>query len=365
MHALFLLLIGTAQMGTSTATSSGNSVPTAGGVMHKATDRSGACAMAALWTETLARRMGMRYIGEYENMSSPGTLYDSKTHLKGGAERALLEMLGLPPSIQTLPENVVHVGYWKDFLQQAPQKHREDPSANFLISGAVAFDVPDRAIPLELRKEWRRRASFPEPTLWSADAKLRIAVHVRRGDLLFQPHTMRDRLLPNQYYLKLLELIREEEPAAEAIVFGDKTGIGLRTGKWASKITGYRAKDWKGLERTQFRVDGALEEAWAHMIKADVLIMSKSSFSYVPALLSAGVVVFAPGPRIIGYGKPLKHWVQTDAPEEWPGDQTKEELEATVSEALGPAVVATLRKKIRKKVASLEKKRQARDTAEL
>lgn len=320
--------------------------------------------MAALWTEALARRVGMRYIGEYENLSDSSSLFDPQTHVKGGADRTLLKMLGLPPTVQRLPENTMSLGYYVDFLQQAPGKHREDPGTNFLIGGSVAFDRPERAFPKELRREWRRRTSFPKPGLWPADAKLRIAVHVRRGDLLFQPDTMRDRLLPNQYYLRLLEIIREEEPEAETVIFGDKTGIGARVGKWGSAAVGYKEKDWNGLKRTQVRVDGPIEEAWAHMINADVLIMSKSSFSYVPALLAKGVVVFAAGPRIIGYGAPLDHWVRTDAPTEWQ-QETKAALKASVAKAIGPAVEATLREKVRKRIAFRKRKREFRQKSEL
>ena len=42
------------------------------------------------------------------------------------------------------------------------------------------------------------------------------------------------------------------------------------------------------------RLNTDLLEAWSEMITADVLIMSKSSFSFVPALLSQGSVVYYP-----------------------------------------------------------------------
>lgn len=353
-----LALMGCAVAGD--ASSSGTSA--SGGVMHKASDRSGACAMAAFWTEALARKVGMPYLGEFENMSSPSTLFETRTHLKGGADRELLKKLGMPPSIQKLPEGTVTVGYWKDFVEQRP---KYGPNAKFLIEGAVAFGRPDDAMPQELRKEWRRRASLPRPTLWPADSKLRVAVHVRRGDLLFQREFMLDRLLPNQYFLRLLEIVREEEPEADIVIFGDEAGIGARVGKWSVNAPGYRKNDWKGLERTQFRVDGPLDEAWGHMLKADVFIMSKSAFSYVPAMLSSGVVVYAAGPRIIGYGQPFKQWLRTDAPDKWEDDQTMDDVKASVAKAIGPAVEKEFRNKLRTRIAKLQKKRAAQATTEL
>ena len=50
-------------------------------------------------------------------------------------------------------------------------------------------------------------------------------------------------------------------------------------------------------------------ETWREMVTADVLIMSRSEFSFVPALLSWGVVVYYPM-----WHSALPHWSRLECP---------------------------------------------------
>ena len=52
------------------------------------------------------------------------------------------------------------------------------------------------------------------------------------------------------------------------------------------------------------------QDTFWHLTQADILLISKSSFSYKPALLSAGIVV---APKNFWHGYPnLRRWIIVD-----------------------------------------------------
>jgi hypothetical protein len=53
--------------------------------------------------------------------------------------------------------------------------------------------------------------------------------------------------------------------------------------------------------------------AWAHFIKADILITSKSTFSMVPAFFNRQCVIYQPH-----WNAPLPHWVSVHL---WPSQE--------------------------------------------
>ena len=153
------------------------------------------------------------------------------------------------------------------FLQTHRDILRANPEASFHILNVRdrasnldhLFDPLDNLLSASLRKELRRRARMPPPTLWKADAPLRVVVHVRHGDLLGEPKYFQYRLLPNQYYLRLLAIIREVEPDADVLVFGDNSSHVRDLGTWSSDRIGLRREEfrrhWRGGDRTA-DVDG-------------------------------------------------------------------------------------------------------------
>ena len=48
---------------------------------------------------------------------------------------------------------------------------------------------------------------------------------------------------------------------------------------------------WPSIE---FDYDSSLEDIWSHFMNADVFIMSKSSFSQVPAMMNRGKHIYSP-----------------------------------------------------------------------
>eukprot|EP00978_Attheya_sp_CCMP212_P023302 scaffold71067_cov51-Attheya_sp.AAC.3 len=123
-----------------------------------------------------------------------------------------------------------------------------------------------------------------------------IAMHVRRGDIL-DP----GRWLEQKVYATVGRRICTNHGAK------DKLNITVHVFSSGKNKDG----DWKELEaitdtcdNVQFHLDEQEFDSWAYMVVADALVLSKSSFSYIPALLSAGEVHF---PQNFWHPK-LSHW---------------------------------------------------------
>jgi hypothetical protein len=148
-------------------------------------------------------------------------------------------------------------------------------------------------------EEWlehiRNTQSPPPPIRNSPRAQL--VVHIRRGDVsLCDPETT-DRYLPNSYYQKL---IQEEQQLST----GDMEVTGYA--EWNS-TEGWKDDDFRSLIQT-LRLDASPIEAWKVMMTADVLILSWSSFSIVPAIFNRhGRIVYTPF-----WIQPLPHWYMVD-----------------------------------------------------
>jgi hypothetical protein len=124
----------------------------------------------------------------------------------------------------------------------------------------------------------------------------RAVLHIRRGDV--QPcNDPEDRYLPNAYYQQtLLEhvpsdyqiTIHSESQSLEGWDDLKKT----LTNKW-------NTIDWK--------FDSPILTAWKDMMTADIFVMSKSSFSIIPAILNRqGIIIYTPF-----WYEPLPHWQQS------------------------------------------------------
>jgi hypothetical protein len=142
----------------------------------------------------------------------------------------------------------------------------------------------------------------------SPERPWRVAVHVRRGDVR-SDNGHRQRHLPNKYYLRALAATFRavarlaqgaEHPnnssdaafssslsAAAAVsvhVFSESASDESFAPFLALGTAAHGADDKTVAVTMALHLDTPLEEVWAAFKDADVLIMSKSSFSYVPAL---------------------------------------------------------------------------------
>lgn len=128
-----------------------------------------------------------------------------------------------------------------------------------------------------------------------------IAIHIRRGDIMDNPSNpnLVMRFLANDYYEKVLEQvlqrIKSEKPA-HIWLFSQ------------GKREDYTEFD--RFDNLHWCLDMDPQDSFSHMVFADLLITSKSSFSYKPALISNGIKVC---PKDFWHSYPdTKDWILAD-----------------------------------------------------
>lgn len=125
-----------------------------------------------------------------------------------------------------------------------------------------------------------------------------IAIHVRRGDIMANPSNpnLAMRYLSNDYFEKVLKQVtntlKEDKPVH--IYFFSQ-----------GQPDDYQ--EFNQFENLHWCLDMGAQDSFLHMVYADLLITSKSSFSYKPTLLNKGIKVC---PRNFWHGYPdTKDWI--------------------------------------------------------
>lgn len=126
---------------------------------------------------------------------------------------------------------------------------------------------------------------FPYDSARAANVPLQVAVHVRRGDYdPCIPH-LRKKYLPNEYYLRVLDeylpTVCGPLASCDVTIYTD--------GNYKKELL----EDFVQFEARKYTVDynSTTAEIWRSFVNADVLVISKSSFSLVPALLNRNRVI--------------------------------------------------------------------------
>lgn len=129
---------------------------------------------------------------------------------------------------------------------------------------------------VELRdKYWRNRANYPVDVPWSGSST-NIAVHVRRGDLMnWTPEERAGRFLPNEYFIKILRGITQGVAGYEIHVFSQSDEDGVR--------------EFNELPHVFYHLNGNDFEAFHALAGADILLVSKSGFSYLAGIVNKGI----------------------------------------------------------------------------
>lgn len=132
---------------------------------------------------------------------------------------------------------------------------------------------------------------------------IHIAVHIRRGDVIKDStdSNIRMRWLDVDYYRKVLEQLFEHlrGRAVHIYVFSQGTEK-----EFASYLS---------FENVHYCLDMGAQDTFWHLTQADILVISKSSFSYKPALLSDGIII---APRKFWHGYPESNrWIIVDEEE--------------------------------------------------
>jgi hypothetical protein len=128
-----------------------------------------------------------------------------------------------------------------------------------------------------------------------------IAIHVRRGDIMADPTNpnLQMRYIANYYFEKVLDqvLLRFPSEKPTHIYF-------FSQGKPAD------FPDFQKYNNLHWCFDIDARDSFLHMVYADLLITSKSSFSYKPALLNKGIKVC---PQDFWHGYPdTENWILAD-----------------------------------------------------
>jgi len=129
---------------------------------------------------------------------------------------------------------------------------------------------------------------------------INIAIHVRRGDITIGQLNKNPNLLmrwqDNNYFVNVLQNLLETLDSSKKVkVYLFSQGV-------VEDFT-----EFKDIKNIEYCLGMNAEDSFLHMIYADVLITSKSSFSYKPALLSDGIKIC---PSNFWHGYPLKDdWI--------------------------------------------------------
>ena len=114
-----------------------------------------------------------------------------------------------------------------------------------------------------------------------------IAIHIRRGDVSLNIFT--ERFTSNEYYKKVIEFLKKEYPNLSITIFSE------------GNIEDF--EELKG-ENMFFKLNTCIKETFHSLVKAKVLVMAKSCFSYAAALLNENEIYY----QDYFFSKALSNW---------------------------------------------------------
>ena len=116
--------------------------------------------------------------------------------------------------------------------------------------------------------------------IYEKNNKISIVVHIRRGDVI--PNMNPPRYLKNSYYIDILKIL------ISYISYNYEIIILSETETYES------FEDFKIFKNITFDLDKEHFYNYKKMINADILILSNSSYSFVPSLFNKGIVIYNP-----------------------------------------------------------------------
>lgn len=120
--------------------------------------------------------------------------------------------------------------------------------------------------------------------------KKTICIHIRRGDVDCDEGWKSERYLSSEYYISLLDSLVKIFPEHQVIIH--------------SQYNFWNEASLFDRFNPQIKIEIPLIEVWEDFITSEVFVMSKSSFSYVPALFNNGLVLYTPF-----WHNPIKNWI--------------------------------------------------------
>jgi hypothetical protein len=140
----------------------------------------------------------------------------------------------------------------------------------------------------KISDELRRKYAGKPPVRMSSC--LSIALHIRRGDVTLQAHPLR--------YTSNSKIRAAIGSVVRTI---ERSGYAYHLSIYSEGVE----QDFCGVFDRPFELhlNGDPVDALQNMISSDILVMSKSSFSYVAALIHQGLVIYEPF-----WHRPMSHW---------------------------------------------------------
>jgi len=133
----------------------------------------------------------------------------------------------------------------------------------------------------------RQGAQFLNRTVQYRPGDLTVALHVRRDDIT----RVSNKFIPDQWYYTLVEKMKETYKVKMDVHVFSSTG------------TRYAEADFDGFRSRGMTIhlDKDVLDDWAHMARADILVMGRSGYSFIPAMFSQRCVL---DPRQLTAGSP-------------------------------------------------------------
>lgn len=151
-------------------------------------------------------------------------------------------------------------------------------------------------------KFYSTKARTDDKLLYSSNY-FNIAIHVRRGDIVAGQINRNENLLmrwqTNEYFETVLtNVVQTIKPAKPIAIYLFSQGVKEDF------------KDFDKFENLNLCLDMGAKDSFLHMVYADLIITSKSSFSYKPALLNKGIKIC---PKDFWHGYPQTvDWIMVD-----------------------------------------------------
>lgn len=152
----------------------------------------------------------------------------------------------------------------------------------------------------ELRAKFHNVTTRKNDVSIYSKANFNIAIHVRRGDIVAGQANQNPNLLlrwqDNSYFERVLStVVNHVYPQKTIAIYLFSQGV-------RSEFP-----EFEKYKNIHFCLDMNAQDSFLHMVNADVLITSKSSFSYKPALLSNGIKI---SPKNFWHGYPAaQDWI--------------------------------------------------------
>lgn len=256
------------------------------------TDGAGAQALARLSTMTFARDAGFQYVHTpfnwIEHNASNDSLWEQKWEdfFNLGKDELGIE------ACKQLGINIVQV----DNLYDIPLTTSD---VLYVVSQCHKYTnfFPNRYSNLgaALIEKYTSSPKHHYP-LYGVDGKVNIAIHVRRGDVASSGSTA-FRYTDNAKVYALVKTVLQSLSE-----LGLSASVSLYS---EGEIRDFGEMSDLGID---FHLNECVFTTFHNLVSADLLIMSKSTFSYVAALLSKGIKLYEPFAH-----RPLKQWISVDS----------------------------------------------------